>query len=89
MVERTGRVPRYFFHLYNDIVAIDEEGQELPDLAAARDEALRNARAIAADSVTKGKLSLKHRIDVADESGACVATVYFKDAVKVEGTPTE
>lgn len=28
-------MPRYFFNLYNDLTAIDEEGVELPDLAAA------------------------------------------------------
>jgi hypothetical protein len=34
--------------------------------------------------VLGGHLNLKHRIEVADESGKIIATVRFKDAVELE-----
>ena len=76
-------MPRYFFHLYDDLVSIDEEGSELPDLAAARRTAVQNVRAIACQEVLEGHLNLQHRIEVEDESGRCVLVVPFQDAVEV------
>jgi hypothetical protein len=78
-------MPRFYFNLRNDLVVDDEEGLELPDLAAAREYALFNARSIAAENVHKGKLNLSHRIEIADEDNQVLATVSFADAVKVEG----
>ena len=76
-------MPHYFFHLYNDVVVMDEEGRSLPDLAAARVNAIREARELMLESVAEGRINLSHRI--ADEVGAVVGTVYFADAVTVEG----
>ena len=78
-------MPRFYFNLRNDLVVDDEEGLELPDLAAAREYALFTARSIAAENVHKGKLNLSHRIEIADEDNQVLATVSFADAVKVEG----
>ena len=39
-------MPRFFFHFYNDILTEDEEGVELPDVEAARERAIEEARAI-------------------------------------------
>ena len=47
-------VPRFFFHLYDDVVSIDEEGSELPDIAAVRQKAIKNARSIACQEVLEG-----------------------------------
>jgi hypothetical protein len=77
-------MPRYYFHLYNDVVAEDEEGQDLPDLAAAREYALRNIRDLMTEEVMKGRLILRHRIEIADEQGKRVLTVPFSEAVTVE-----
>ena len=77
-------MPRYFFHLFNDETTIDHEGQELPNDAAAFLEATKCARAMAAESV-EGHLILDHRIEVTSSEGRKVGTVYFRDAVKVEG----
>ena len=76
-------VPRFFFHVYDDTVALDEEGQELPTLAAAKKEAIRAARHLACHEVLKGHLGLAHRIEVEDKDGVPVATVAFKDAVQL------
>ncbi|MDB5697861.1 MAG: hypothetical protein JWN69_665 [Alphaproteobacteria bacterium] len=77
-------MPRYFFHLFDDIVLRDEEGIELPDIEAARSEAVRAARDIACQEVQNGKLSLHHRIEVEDEQGRPILTLPFKAAFKIE-----
>ena len=76
---------RYFFHLYNDIVSMDEEGVDLPDLEAARANGIREAREMMLETVTQGRINFSHRIDIADESGAVVDSVLFGEAVAVEG----
>jgi hypothetical protein len=78
-------VPRYYFHLYNDMVVKDEEGAELPDPTAARDHAVDGARAMVCESVKQGHLNLDHRIEVEDEQGAHVLTVTFREAFTIEG----
>jgi hypothetical protein len=77
-------VPLYFLHLYNDEIVLDGEGQELADEEAAREQAIVNAREMACAELQKGHLNLKHRIDVADESGHVLITVHFRDIVRVE-----
>ena len=77
-------MPRYFFHLHNDIDAVDEEGLELPDLQAARDQALRDARHMAAASVVEhGRINLRHHIDVADDCGQVLCSATFGEAVTI------
>lgn len=77
-------VPRFFFHLYDDMITADEEGQELVGTLAARERAIAIAREMVCSEVLGGHLNLKHRIEVADESGKIIATVRFKDAVELE-----
>jgi hypothetical protein len=77
-------MPRYFFHLHNDMNVIDDLGKELPDLAQARAEALSLARFEASESArSEGKIVLSHRIDVEDRDGKVLATVTFEDAVTI------
>ncbi len=77
-------VPRYFFHVYDDVIAEDEEGAELPNLAAARLNALRGARELIADQVRRGYMVRSHWIDVVDEQGEKVLTITFGDAVDIK-----
>jgi hypothetical protein len=77
-------MPRYFFHLYNDIEARDEEGSILPDSEAARKKAIAEARnMMAVELQEKGAINLSHWIEVEDELGETVAIVKFGDAVKI------
>ena len=78
-------MPHYYFHLYNDIVALDEEGGEFPDLEAAYANGIKEAREAMLDTVAAGRINLSHWIDIADEAGAVVATISFREAVAVEG----
>jgi len=76
-------VPRYFFNLFNDAVALDDEGVELADNDAARAHALKEARTMAAYSVSMGHLTASHRIDFVDEKRNHVGTVRFDEAVEI------
>lgn len=78
-------MPRFYFNLRNDLSVDDEEGLELPDLAAAREHAIYNARSIAAENVHAGSLNLSHRIEIADGDGTLLDAVSFGEAVIVEG----
>jgi hypothetical protein len=65
------------------MVVLDQEGKELPTAEAARKEAIRSARHLACAEVLDGHLGLNHRIEVADANDAPVATVTFKEVVKL------
>jgi hypothetical protein len=78
-------MPRYFFHLHNDVDAPDEEGTELRDAGAARDFAIEAARDLVCADIHKGHLNLDHRIEVKDAEGAHVLTVTFREAFTIEG----
>lgn len=75
-------MPLYYFNLFNDIVSIADEGIDLADKQAAHQHAIGEARAMAAESVREGHLTLSHRIDYSDEAGP-VGTVRFDEAVDV------
>ena len=78
-------MPRYFFHLHNDIDCPDEEGLELPDLTTARMHAIHTARFTAGETVKDhGHIIGDHRIDIEDDKGGVLDTVYFRDAVSIE-----
>ena len=83
-MDRFKRMPRYFFHLFNDIDARDHEGLELADVEAAIEQGRINARAMAAQAVCDGKLNLNHRVVVQDETGSIVQTIRFRDVVEVQ-----
>ena len=77
------RVPQFYFHLFNDFTSHDDEGAQLPNAAAAMQEAARMTREMAAESVREGRLVLGHRIEVTNAVGATVGTVHFGDVVEV------
>ena len=72
-------VPRFYMNLrYRGRLFPDDEGDELPDAAAARDFALETAR----DLIANGRMdSIRNWFDcafeIADEAGRTVGTVPF------------
>ncbi|HEU4652021.1 MAG TPA: hypothetical protein VFS49_11470 [Croceibacterium sp.] len=78
-------MPRYFFHLHNDVDVLDEEGLNLPDLDSARETALVEARNMAAESVKDGHLTLSHYVAVTDENGETLFRTSFQEAVRIDG----
>ncbi|HEX8300110.1 DUF6894 family protein [Sphingomonas sp.] len=75
---------RYFFHLYNDEVTLDEEGSELPDDSAAIEWAKREVRFEASESIKRhAHLVRSHHIVVEDQTRREVGTVGFGDVISV------
>ena len=64
-------MPRFFFQLKSSISVEDITGRELPDVAAAREEAMRFAHARLADAHPSSD------VIVTDESGDEILTVTF------------
>ena len=82
---RSAPVPRFYFHLLNDVDAPDTEGVELPDLATARECAERNLRFTAGETLKEDRrVVLDHRILIEDGEGNVLDTVRVSDVVKVE-----
>ena len=77
-------MPLYYFHIHNHIDTRDEEGVELPDLKAARDMAIRAARAMMAENLMTGRLWLDHWIEVENEAGQQVLALPFREAVEID-----
>ena len=78
-------MPRFFFNVFDDAAVIDEVGLDLPDLAAARQAAIEEARAVISEEVRSGHIDLAHRIEVEDESRRPVFVLPFSAAVEIEG----
>ena len=74
----------YYFNLLDGVRIEDEEGQELPDDAAAHAEAMRSARSIMAEAVWTGRLPLDESIEIVAH-GEVVAVLPFTDAIKLPG----
>ena len=78
-------MPR-FFHLHEcGTLLEDEEGIELPDLAAARRAAVQSARDIMSGEIAAGRLCLGCRIEVRDTQGVTVLELPFREAVEISG----
>lgn len=80
-------MPRYFFHVREgSSFHRDEEGQELPDVEAARQEAVNAAREMLGEKLLHGGGSLNHRtIEIADETGHVVDEINSRDALFHKG----
>ena len=77
---------RYFFALHEcGTILDDEEGRDLPDLAAARQQAVTAARAVMCAEIDEGRLCLSCRIVVTDADRRELLTVPFREAVLVSG----
>jgi hypothetical protein len=79
----TGMMPIFFFDMLDgDKFIVDEDGQELPDLSAARLESIKSARELTAFAAKEG-IDVTHRVfRVRNESGEVVGTMPFREAVQ-------
>lgn len=75
----------YYLNLINGYgLTPDREGEDFPDLDAARERAKESVRSIVSDEVkSAGLIDLQGRIDIADHQGAVVTTLPFRDAVEL------
>jgi hypothetical protein len=74
----------FFLHLHNGLGFLpDEEGRELPDLEAARREAVRSIRSLLAEEITRGRIDLGGRVEIAGADGEILAQVPFAEALEI------
>jgi hypothetical protein len=75
-------MPRFYFHLRSGRdIATDDDGTELPDLTAARQEALASAREIVADAVKASKNEMPDCFVIADADGNELMNVRLDEAL--------
>ena len=78
-------MPIFYLHLHNGTGDItDLEGSELPGVDDARRLAILGIRSIVAEEAKAGRIDLRGRIDIADEGGATIMTVDFREAFELE-----
>ena len=66
----------FYFHLRaGDELRTDDEGQDLPDLSAARREAELAARELLAEAIRAGKERVPEGFVIADEAGRALDIV--------------
>ena len=74
---------RYYLHINNGGgYSEDLEGQELPDLDAARAAAIEGVRSMLSEA-RQGQLDLSGKIEIADDGGNILLVVPFCDAVEL------
>ena len=77
-------MPRFHFSsLTGDMFLPDPEGEELPNLAAARDVAVKSAREAAIEAIRTGDTA-PDCILVTDDEGNEVATLFLKDLLDAD-----
>ena len=77
-------MPKFFFHLHNDIEVHDHVGTELASINEARAKAVTAARGVMAEDIVEaGHITLSHRITIEDEAGAKLLELPFRTCVEV------
>ena len=67
---------RFYFHLSGgNEITLDEEGTELPDLSAAKGEAVLAARELLADAIKSGDPDVPEILVIADGTGRPLANI--------------
>ena len=77
-------MPRFYLHIRDGNSLIeDPDGSDLPDLAAAQDEAIISAREILAERLKHGEILNGQCFEIVDENGELRAVVPLKDAMRL------
>jgi Domain of unknown function (DUF6894) len=77
-------VPRFYFHLVDELLVPDLDGIDFVDSNAARAAAVEGIRGMICDQVKRGRLCLGCSMEIVDEAGERVAVLRFSDAVRIE-----
>jgi hypothetical protein len=79
-------MPRFYIHVRNGAgLSEDLEGFDLPDVEAARNEAIAAGKQSIADHLLNGGLlseALLHSLEIVDESGTTISTVTYEEAAE-------
>jgi hypothetical protein len=78
-------MPRYFFHIRSDDVFIrDPDGSDLPDLDAARAEAVHSARDLLANLLREGQILDGQAFEISDEADNVLERVTFRSVIRLK-----
>ncbi|KRR08555.1 DUF6894 family protein [Bradyrhizobium valentinum] len=67
---------RFYFHLSaGDELTSDDEGMDLPDLSAAKREAMLTARELLVEAIKSGKQTVPEAFVIADDEGRALDTI--------------
>ena len=79
-------MPRYYFHVREgQDLSRDLEGQVLPNVEAARAEAINASREMLGEKLLHGGSLNNRQIEIADETGHVVDTISAKDILMQQG----
>jgi hypothetical protein len=74
----------FYLHIRDgDLLLMDVEGQDFPDVEAAHSEAVRSAREMLAEKLKLGEIVDGQEIEIVDEAGDVVSVVPLKEAFRV------
>ena len=77
-------MPRYYFHIRShDGFIHDPDGSDLPDLAAAREEAERAARDLLANLLKGGKVLDGQVFEITDDAGKVLERLPFRHVLRL------
>jgi hypothetical protein len=72
----------YFFHVASGSGTVrDEEGSDLSDLDAAREEAIKDARILMSDAILDGRDISQRSVEICGEGGKLLLVVPFRMAL--------
>lgn len=75
---------RYYFHVRDgDRLLEDPDGSDLPNLDAAREEALAGARLLLSEKLQRGEVIDGQRFEITDASGEVLEIVPFKAVLRL------
>ena len=75
-------MPMYYFNVMSASDAVlDFEGSDLPDIATARIEAIKDARELMSNAILEGRDISSRRIEICNEAGDVLLDVAFTEAV--------
>jgi hypothetical protein len=78
-------MPHFYLSVCNDVRAPDDEGEEQPDLEAAKESAIQGARELIAAEILAGRsLSREHCIEITNGDGELLHTVRFADVIQFQ-----
>ncbi|HEX8258118.1 MAG TPA: hypothetical protein VF589_10835 [Allosphingosinicella sp.] len=77
-------MPRFYFHVCNgNGFTEDSGGKVLPDLPAARQEAITSLRSILAADMNMGHVNMSSFIEIEDDEHRLMMTIQFMDAIEI------
>jgi hypothetical protein len=75
-------MPRFYIHSQNgDVIAKDDEGEDLPGLEEAKAAAVVSAREIIADNIKGNAKNPLRAVMIVNESGQNLLTILAKDVL--------